>query len=414
MRPLRILVAHTRYQQAGGEDVVFMLETDLLRRMGHTVVTYEQSNQQLQEIGPVAGFLQAVWSRETTSRLGALLRELKPDLAHFHNTFAMISPSAYYACQTAGVPVVQTLSNYRMGCPNACCAVNGESCERCVPHALAWPGIVRKCYRESRLATAGVAAMTAIHKALGSYASKVDAFISTTEFARRIHIRSGLPEQRVFVKPNFVYPAQTCSREGGGYAFYAGRLSTEKGVDLLLDAWRRLHRPVRLVLAGGADGECAEVVRRAAQENPLIEWVGAQTHEGVGRLLQGADFLIHPSRLYEGCSMVIVEAFNAGVPCLVSGQGSLAEMVMDGREGLHFRQGDAQDLAEKVCWLADHPARAIAMGRAARARYTEQFTPERNYSLLMDIYKAAITHNKHASKRHSDLAGEPLHPGYAR
>lgn len=398
MRPLKILLGHTRYQQSGGEDVVFRLEAALLRRMGHTVITYEQSNQQLHEIGAVAGFLQAVWSRQTTSRLGALLREMQPDLAHFHNTFAMISPSAYYACQAAGVPVVQTLSNYRLGCPNAYCAVKGQSCERCVSQTVAWPGILRKCYRESRLATAGVVAITAIHKVLDSYASKVDAFISTTEFARRIHIRSGLPEQRVFVKPNFVSPAGAAPRERGGYAFFAGRLSTEKGVDLLLEAWSRLRRPVRLVLAGEADGECAEAVRRAALANPLIEWVGGQTHEGVGRLLQGADFLIHPSRLYEGCSMVVVEAFNASVPCLVSGQGSLAEMVEDGRTGLHFRQGDAQDLADKVCWLAENPARFTAMGEAAKARYGQQFTPERNYSLLMDIYKAAITHNKHASK----------------
>lgn len=398
MRPLKVLVGHTRYQQAGGEDVVFELEAALLRRMGHTVVTYEQSNHQLNEIGPVSGFLKAVWSRDTTSRLGGLIRETRPDLAHFHNTFAMISPSAYYACQAAGVPVVQTLSNYRLGCPNAYCAVNGEPCERCVSQTVAWPGIVRKCYRESRMATAGVAAITAIHKALDSYGGKVDAFISTTEFARKLHIRSGLPEQRVFVKPNFVSPAGTGRRERGGYALYAGRLTREKGVDLLLDAWSRLPIPLRLVLAGEADGECAEAVRRAALENPLIEWAGGQTHDGVGRLLQGADFLIHPSRLYEGCSMVVVEAFNAGVPCIVSGQGSLAEMVEDGRTGLHFRQGDATHLAEKVSWMAGNPARQEAMGAEARARFEEQFTPERNYALLMDIYEAAITHNRHGKQ----------------
>ena len=399
MRPLKILIGHTRYQQAGGEDVVFRLESALLRQMGHTVITYEQSNHQLHEIGPVSGFVQAIWSRQTTARLGNLLRETQPDVAHFHNTFAMISPSAYYACQAAGVPVVQTLSNYRLGCPNASCAVQGQSCERCVPHTVAWPGVVRKCYRESRLATAGVAAMTAIHKALGTYGAQVDAFISTTEFARQIHIRSGLPEQRVYVKPNFVSPAPARPPEPrGGFAFYAGRLSREKGVDLLLDAWRLLRIPLRLVLAGEADGECAQAVRWAAVANPLIEWVGGQTHDGVGRLLQAADFLIHPSRLYEGCSMVIVEAFNAGVPCLVSGQGSLAEMVEDGRTGLHFRQGDAGHLAAQVEWLAENPARRVAMGEAARARYSERFTPERNYAMLMDIYQAAITHNQHASK----------------
>ncbi len=395
MRPLKILVGHTRYQQAGGEDVVFRLETELLRRMGHTVVTYEQSNDRLHEIGPVSGFVKAVWSRETTTRLGALLREVRPDVTHFHNTFAMISPSAYYACRAAGVPVVQTLSNYRLGCPNASCAVAGAPCERCISRPVAWPGIVRKCYRNSRMATAGVAAMTAIHRALDSYGGKVDAFISTTAFAREIHVRSGLPEERVFVKPNFVRPVERKGRpEGAGYAFYAGRLTPEKGVDVLLEAWERMQRPVRLVLAGEADGVYAERVRRAAEANPLIEWRGGQTHEGVARLLEGADFLIHPSRLYEGCSMVVVEAFSAGVPCVVSGLGSLAEMVEDGVTGLHCRPGDAEDLAAKAAWMADHPARRAAMGDAARARYEEEYTPERNYALLMDIYQAAISYRR--------------------
>jgi glycosyltransferase involved in cell wall biosynthesis len=226
----------------------------------------------------------------------------------------------------------------------------------------------------------------------------VDAFISTTEFARKLHVRSGLPEQRVFVKPNFVTQPGPGRRERGGYALYAGRLTREKGVDLLLDAWSRLRIPLRLVLAGEGDGECAEAVRRAALESPLIEWAGGQTHDGVGRLLQGADFLINPSRLYEGCSMVVVEAFNAGVPCIVSGQGSLAEMVEDGRTGLHFRQGDATHLAEQVSWMAVNPARQEAMGTAARARFEEHFTPERNYALLMDIYQAAITHNQHVKQ----------------
>lgn len=393
MRPVKVLLGHNRYQQAGGEDVVFAQESALLRRMGHTVVEYEESNDQLHEIGPVSGFLRAVWSGKTTERLGAVLRETRPDVAHFHNTFAVISPSAYYACQAEGVPVVQTLSNYRLGCPNAYCAVEGAACEKCVTRAVAWPGIARKCYRDSMVATAGVAAITAIHKVMDTYGSQVNAFISTSEFARRIHIRSGLPEERVYVKPNFVEAPGMGTRAAEGYALYAGRLQREKGVDILLEAWRRLKLPVRLVLAGEGNGECAEAVRQAALANPLIEWRGRQTHDEVQRLLRGADFLINPSRLYENCSMVVVESFSAGVPCVVSGQGSLFDMVADGRTGLHFLSGDAADLAEKVEWMVENPDRRSEMGEAARERYAEQFTPERNYKMLMDIYEAATTHS---------------------
>lgn len=243
------------------------------------------------------------------------------------------------------------------------------------------------------MATAGVAAITAIHKAMDTYGGKVNAFISTTEFARRIHVRSGVPESRVFVKPNFVEASETNPPERGGYAFYAGRLAREKGVDLLLEAWARLRRPMRLVLAGSPAGDCADAVRQAARTNPLIDWRGEQSHDGVGRLLRGADFLINPSRLYEGCSMVVVEAYGAGVPCVVSGHGSLFDMVADGETGLHFQPGDAGDLAAKVDWMAANPAGRQAMSDAVRARYQQQFTPARNYALLMDIYQAAISHS---------------------
>jgi glycosyltransferase involved in cell wall biosynthesis len=391
----KILVLHNRYQQQGGEDEVFAQEVRLLRRMGHTVVEYEDTNDRLHQIGAVPALLEAVWSRDTIRRLRPILKETRPDIAHFHNTFARISPAAYYACREAQVPVVQTLHNYRTGCPNAFCAIDGSPCERCIPKTIAWPGIVRKCYQGSRTATAGAAAVTAVHKLLGTYRRRVDAYISTTEFARAIHIRSGLPPSRIFVKPNFADPPPPASlRKPQGYGLYVGRITTEKGVDILIDAWQKLeHRPP-LILAGAGDGPAAEAVRRAQALDPSIEWIGAQPRSGIMKLMLGADFLIQPSRVYETFGLVVVEAFGAGLPAIVSGHGSLGELVDNGLNGLHVRPGDAADLALKIDWMRAHPVRREEMGLAARSSFDRQFTPERNYSMLMQIYRSAIEHSQ--------------------
>ena len=393
MPAARVLVLHNRYQKKGGEDEVFSREVEVLRSCGNTVSVYEESNDRLHQIGPAPALLRAIWSWESAGKLRALLREARPDVAHFHNTFAMISPAAYYACREAGAAVVQTLHNYRLGCPNASCSFAGEPCERCVGRVVAWPGVVRRCYRQSRVATAGVALISAAHSLIGTYRRMVDAYISTTAFARRIHIESGLPGERVFVKPNFVEAAAP-ARKRGGYALYVGRITPEKGVDTLLEAWKQAGDGAQLVLVGGGDGPVAEAVRRAGEGNPNIRWVGERPNAEVRQLMLGAEFLLQPSPLYEGCGMVVVEAFSAGLACVVSGQGSLGELVEDGRTGLHFRPGDAGDLAAKVKWMRAHRWQTEAMGRAARARYAAQFSPERNYEILKTIYQTAVKHRK--------------------
>jgi glycosyltransferase involved in cell wall biosynthesis len=330
-------------------------------------------------------------------RLRPLLADIRPAVAHFHNTFARISPAAYYACQEAQVAVVQTLHNYRTGCPNASCAIDGSPCERCISKTIAWPGIARKCYRESRSATAGVAALTAVHKLLGTYRRKVNAYISTSEFARAIHIRSGLPEARIFVKPHFVDPvdpppANVPARRG--YALYAGRITADKGVDILLDAWQKISGRPPLILAGDGAGPVAEAVRHAQALDPSIQWIGHQPRAAILELMRGADFLIQPSRLYETFGLVIVEAFSAGLPSIVSGHGSLGELVQNGVTGLHFRPGDAADLALKIDWMRTHPSLREQMALAALARFEQHFTPQRNYAMLIEIYQSAIEHSQ--------------------
>jgi len=386
MSGMRILLIHNRYLQPGGEDAVFEAEKALLERMGHEVIPFVEDNARLGGMNPVKAALNAVWSGEAQEKIRRLIREKKPDVAHFHNTFLMISPAAYYACKEEGVPVVQTLHNYRLLCVNALFFREGRVCEDCLGR-LPWRGVVRGCYRGSPLASGVVAAMLTTHRALGTWARGVDVYIALTEFARRKFMEGGLPAEKIVVKPNFVHPDPGPGEGEGGYALFVGRLSPEKGIRTLLRAWERLGGRVPLKVVG--DGPLAEEVRGAAGRLPGVEWLGRKGQEEVYALMGDAAFLVFPSEWYETFGRVAIEAFAKGTPVLAADIGAVAEVTDHGRTGLHFRPGDPEDLAEKVEWAWTHPNDLREMGREARREYEQKYTAEKNYEILMDIYERA-------------------------
>lgn len=312
----------------------------------------------------------------------------QPDVAHFHNTFMMLSPSVYYACKDAGVPVVQTLHNYRLLCPSAILYRHGRVCEACAGRAVAWPGVQHACYRGSAAATAVTAGMLTVHRLLGTWARAVDRYIAITEFARRKFVEAGLPAEKVVVKPNFLDVDPGTGEHDGGYCLFVGRLTEEKGVRTLLAAWRLLGGRVPLKIAG--DGPLAPEVAAAAAAAPSIEWVGPRSRAEVVALMKRAALLICPSVWYEGGSpMVVVEAFATGLPVVSSRLGGMAESVTDGHTGLHFTPGDAADLAARVEWAVADAGRLRQMGRNAREEFEARYTAERNYERLLAIYEEA-------------------------
>src|SRR5581483_9761958 len=187
-----------------------------------------------------------VWSRPAYRVLRELLRAHRPAVAHFHNTFPLISPAAYYACRAERVPVVQTLHNFRLLCPNALFFRDGRVCEDCLGKAVPWPGVAHKCYRGSRSASAAVCTMLTVHRALGTWHTAVDRFIALTDASRRKFVAGGLPADKIAVKANFVDPDPGPGTGAGGYGVFVGRLSAEKGVGTLLKAWQQLGRDVPL------------------------------------------------------------------------------------------------------------------------------------------------------------------------
>jgi glycosyltransferase involved in cell wall biosynthesis len=388
----RVLLAHNHYRHRGGEDAVFAAEKWLLEKRGHEVVEYVETNDRLARVhGPVAASM-AAWSATTYRNLTAVLERERPHVVHFHNTFAMISPSGYYACADRGIPVIQTLHNYRLMCPVATLFRRGAVCEDCLGRRLAWPGIVHGCYHGSKLQTAAVAGVHTLHSIIGTWSSKVTAYIALSNFSRSKFIEGGLPSEKIFVKPNFAIGAEAAARvEHEDYALFVGRLSEEKGLSTLLQAWRSLAG-IRLKIAG--DGPEREQVEEAVAAGGMVDYVGFQDARAVHDLMAKARCLIVPSLWYEGFPLVLAEGYAAGVCVVGSRIGALEELVADGRTGVLFTPGDSRDLGGKVRWLWDHPEEAQRMGANARREYEEKYTPERNYEMLIDIYKRAIEMNR--------------------
>ncbi|MDI1259305.1 glycosyltransferase family 4 protein [Aquabacterium sp.] len=379
---MRVLMVHNAYQQRGGEDSVVESEVALLRQHGHEVHVYERHNDEVGQTPKWQLAAGTVWSSRTVRDVQALIAGFKPDVMHVHNTMPLVSPSVYWAAQKLGVPVVQTLHNFRLLCPQAMFVREGRVCEDCLGK-VPWRGVLHKCYRGSRIQSAVMAGMLTTHRVLGTFATKVDKFIALNEFCRAKMIEGGLDGDRISVKPNFVdwQPAPRWDQRVGG--LYLGRLTPEKGMDVLLRALVR-QPGLRVRVVGG--GPMAEVVTGASG----VDYLGFLPLTEIWGHLSTASYMVVPSVWYEGFPRTIVEAFASGVPVIASRLGSLAEVVTDGKTGLLFNPGDDEDLAAKLAWAESHPQAMIRMGQAAREEYEARYTPERNCAELIEIYRSAM------------------------
>lgn len=387
---LRVVVAHNAYQQSGGEDRCVAAEMAMLKAYGHDVIPYAVSNDEIHGMSHMELASRTLWSVPAYRELRTLFREVRPHIAHFHNTFPLISPAAYLAARREHVAVIQTLHNYRWFCCNAVLFIDGGICEECLGKLVPWRGVVKRCYRGSRVASAAVAAMIGTHKVLGTWHHAIDAYIALSHASRAKLIEGGLDANRIIVKPNFIYPDPGEGPGGGGYCLYVGRFSAEKGLLTLLQAWRSpgLLRPLKIVGAG----PMAAAVEAAAAGNPNIQLLGERAQEAVYDLLGRAEFLIVPSECFETFGRVVAEAFAKGTPVLAAKIGGLGEIVADGENGLHFETGNADDLADKARRLFADPVRLQQMRKRARAAFELNYTVDQNHARLMSIYQRVLRH----------------------
>jgi glycosyltransferase involved in cell wall biosynthesis len=386
---MKLLYIYNLYQHSGGENQWVQSEPDLFKARGHDVVTYRRDNCEINAFSlwkRASLFWESAWSRESYEAVRTLIRRERPDVAHVYNTLALVTPSVYYACHEEGVPVVQTVYNYRLLCPAANFLRNGRVCEDCVRHSL-WRSVAHGCYRNSRLQSAALARTLHSHRHRGTWNQVVDVYIVPTEFMRTKLIEGGLPAAKIVVKPNYHEPDPGVRVASDGSALYVGRLTPEKGVRTLLSAWQMLGLPPRLRLVG--DGPLREELEETVGRNPQceIELLGTRPHHEVIEHLKTAAFLILPSEWYEAFPHVILEAFACGVPIVASRIGTLPDVIQDGINGLLFEPSQAADLAAKVKWVVSHPedARRIAMN--GRTEYETKYTADRNYEHLLGIYR---------------------------
>lgn len=378
---MRILVLHNRYRMAGGEDVAVAAEVGLLRDRGHEVTLVEVDNA---DIAGSAGKVSAAlgspyrparrrWARQLVERSGA-------QLVHVHNFFPLLSPSVIDGARDAGAAVVQTLHNYRAICANGLLMREGRVCEDCVGR-VGWPALRHRCYRGS---LAGSAAVVVMQQTLGRVWDRPGTrLIALTEFARAKLIEGGLRGARIVVKPNFIDPvaAPTAPRDG---VLFVGRLSPEKGLDILLQAARALPQR-RFTIVGGGD----EARWRAAAPGN-ISFTGSLSASAAREAMAHAALLVMPSLWYEGFPMALLEAFARATPVVASRIGSLAELVEDGVTGRLAAPGDPAALATAIEAMLDDPVGAARMGHAARSVVRARYDPVSNGTRLEGIYREAI------------------------
>lgn len=386
---MKVLFVHNRYQQRGGEDAVVDAEAALLASRGVEVERLDADNDAIHSAWAKiqVSIQQFSGAPEIKQRLARLLARFQPDVVHVHNWFPTISASIFRQCKSANVPVVHTIHNYRLLCVGATLFRDGHVCEDCIGKTFRMPGVRHRCYRESALGSGvGTAGMLA-HWAAGTWHQSVDRFVALTEFSRRKLIEGGLPEDKIVVKPNFVYPEPQPGPGDGNYFLYAGRLTEEKGVRTLLECWKNGPDLSPLWIVG--EGPLCEEVQCAAATLPNVEWLGLKSSAEVSGLMERAKATVCPSLWYEGMPRVVIESLAVGTPVVASHIGGYPEMIADGDSGALFATGNSGALLDRLREL-EKTKRFGQMRPKARRRFLAEYTGEKNFSLLLNIYQGAM------------------------
>jgi glycosyltransferase involved in cell wall biosynthesis len=379
---MRILVAHNAYLYRGGEDTVVESEIALLQRHGHEVMLYRRDNAELDALPRWQAAMDSVWSKRTVVEAGRLLASFRPHLIHAHNTFPLISPSLYGIADELGIPVVQTLHNFRLLCPQAMLMRNGRYCDDCVGR-WPWRAVLHRCYRGSLAQSALSAGMVSGHRMLGTWRNRVRRYIVLNQMCREIFIRGGLPPEKLSIKPNFVEANDVPGEHKRRGGLFIGRLAAEKGLLTLAQAIRQT--PVTRIAVCGSGPLQAFV-----EQSEWLDYIGYEQGEALRTRIRNAEFLVMPSTGIESFGLAAIEAFACGTPVIASRHGGLREIVEHGHNGLLVTPGNADELAEAIAYAVSNPIQMRRMGLEAYQTYLARYTPERNYSTLIAIYHQTL------------------------
>jgi len=386
---MKIAQIHNYYIHRGGEDVVLDLEYELLRSNGVDVIRFTAKNKKIEKNLLRTAF-STIWSFSAYRCIYRFLINNKPDILHVHNTFPQLSPSIYWAASALKIPIVQTIHNYRFVCANALLLRKGAPCELCVDKRVRIYSIFYSCYRRSFFATVPIFWMQFIHYLLGTYQHKVDAYIVMTNFLKKIMIRGGLPKSKLYVKPHFVFKKTQKSCRRFFQIIFIGRIASEKGVELLLKAWISLKQSkYKLVIVG--DGPQKIELQNYYGFKKNIKWLGWQSHKDILEYLSHSRYLVLTSLWYETFGMNIIEAFSSSTPVIAPAFGGFPELIVDGVNGFLYKPLNVYSLTETLSKLDGiNDSKWNFMSEHARKSYEKYYTPERNFKLMMSIYRNVL------------------------
>jgi len=392
---VKILLCHNFYQQLGGEDVAVLALKALLEEKGHKVIFYAEDNRKIEKYGAlqkIGFFPRTIFSLRTYRRLRRIAAKEKPDLAHVHNVFPLLSPALYVALQRAGIPIVQTIHNYRLMCINGLFLRDGCICERCKSGRF-FSGFRFKCYRNSYMLSGLYSLTIAAHRRWGTF-NRIDRVIALSQFAAMKIAESGVADtSKISVLENFLptpLPEYGDPDVASPYIVYMGRLSHEKGIFTLLRAMDGLtHLRLKVMGLGPLHDAMENYINDRRLQN--VELLGFIEGQEKYRILRGALCCVVPSECYETFGFPVIESAAVGTPVVASRIGALAGIVSDGETGLLFAPGNSAELRAKLELLTASPELVRRMGRQARQQVETGNTGDAHYLTLINIYSDLIS-----------------------
>ena len=385
----KILLVHNYYQIQGGEDTVVANEKKLLENHGHEVMLYTRHNSELKKFNIVRKLalpFTTIFNPRTYKDIKGIIERESIDIVHVHNTLNLISPAVYYAAVKCGVPVVQTVHNFRLLCPGATFYRDGHICEECVNKGLL-SAVRHRCYRGSRIETLICAVSTHIHRVTGIL-GKIN-YIALTQFNKEKLLQNKrIDPDRVFIKPNFTFLADDgYPWEKDNFYIFIGRIEELKGVDLLTDAFIKM-KDKRLKIAG--DGPLMEKLREKCSSSGSnnIEFLGRIDHSELMKEIKKAKAVIVTSQCYEGFPMAMVEAFSTGTPVIGGNIGNVGDLIEDGITGLKFTYNSSDSLIDAVNkyeLIEDKD-----FHNRIKDRFEREYSVEINYAKLDRIYNCIL------------------------
>ncbi len=359
----------------------------MLRARGHEIFEYVVDNREVKQSNLIAVGVRSVWNSQQARLVQDFIRKTKPDVLKVDNHFPILSPSIFAAAKELGVATVLSVRNYRLICPSANLFRDGANCTECVGRKFAYPAILHRCYRKSYLQSTSVVLSNAFAHLQGTWSESIDQFVAVSEFVKAELVRGGFDASRIAVKPNFI--GDTGVGDGsGGYALFVGRLTEEKGLQTVMDAWKSIGSKIKLKIIGV--GPLEEALQAFSVHNPSVELLGWKSITEVCDYLGKAAVLVFPSAWLEPFGRSIVEAYAKGTPVIAADTVPMHDMVEEGETGSLFRVGDGNDLATRLIALLADRAQYAQMRVNARQRYLEKYSETQNYIMMMDIFNRVL------------------------